>query len=82
MVFGCWDGFIAIEKYLGRCEGTKGPFFGAIKPTPESELVELERKMNHPLPNDLKELMRIVGGFTPHQELFDYIEANEDLMQE
>jgi hypothetical protein len=27
-------------------------------------------------------LMRIVGGFTPHQELFDYIEANEDLMQE
>jgi hypothetical protein len=75
-----WDCIIAIEKFFRISEEVKGSFFSAIKPTPEAALAELERKMNHPLPNDLKELMRTVGDFRPYEKLARELDHEEEML--
>jgi hypothetical protein len=60
-----WRGFRAIKKWIQRKgdEWLYGELFRNVGTTPESHLVNFEREINHPLPNDLKEFMRCTIGF-------------------
>lgn len=79
-----WKGFKVIKKWiLQRDEELHDVLFpsrAGPTPTPESHFEELERKINHPIPNDLKELMRMHPGFFHTEKTWrTLVEAGDNL---